>query len=90
MKYLPQRRRHRGISFYSSPLHQNFHDVSGAGATTVFSDKDHLNARYDYQLFTNQPVYDPTTNILSYADGSDIIAQNALIAERLTSSAPAC
>ena len=78
MKYLPNAGG-TGISFYSSPLHQNFHDVVGRG-DQVFSDKDHLNARYDYQLFTNQPVYDPT-DILSYADGSDIIAQNALIQE---------
>ncbi len=36
--------------------------------------------RYDWQLFTNKPVYTPT-NILSYADGSDIIAQNVLAQE---------
>ncbi len=68
-----------GISFYSSPLSQNFYDVLGR-ADQVVSDKDHLNARYDYQLFTNAPVYNPS-DILSYADGSDIVAQNAMIQE---------
>jgi hypothetical protein len=59
-----------GIVFYSSPLHQNFHDVLGR-ADQIISAKDHLSARYNYQLFTNAPVY-TATNILSYADGSDI------------------
>jgi hypothetical protein len=68
-----------GQVFYSSPLHQNFHDVIGR-ADHVFSDKDHLNVRYNYQLFTNRPVYD-ASNILSYADGSDIVAQNVALQE---------
>jgi hypothetical protein len=68
-----------GIVFYSSPLHQNFQDVMGR-ADHIFSEKDHLSSRYDYQVFTNKPVYTPT-NILSYADGSDIVAQNAAIEE---------
>jgi hypothetical protein len=68
-----------GIVFYSSPLSQNFHDVLGR-ADQVISEKAHISGRYDYQLFTNQPVYDPK-NILSYADGSDIVAQNAMIQE---------
>jgi hypothetical protein len=68
-----------GIVFYSSPLHQNFHDVLGR-ADQIISAKDHLSARYNYQLFTNAPVY-TATNILSYADGSDIVAQNAMIQE---------
>ncbi len=68
-----------GIVFYTSPLHQNFHDVIGR-ADQVISTKDHLGARYNYQLFTNAPVYNPS-NILSYADGSDIVAQNVMVQE---------
>jgi len=78
MKFLPNAGG-TGIVFYSSPLHQDFKDVMGRG-DYVFSDKDHLNAHYDYQLFTNQPVFN-AANILSYADGSDIVAQNAMIQE---------
>jgi hypothetical protein len=78
MKFLPSVGG-TGISFYSSPLHQNFTDVMGR-ADQVISTKDHLSARYDYQLFTNQPVYNPA-NILSYADGSDIVAQNVMLQE---------
>jgi len=79
MKYLPTSDAASGIVFYSSPVHQNFNDVMGR-LDQVFSDKDHASVRYDWQLFTNQPVYTPT-NILSYADGSDIIAQNVLVQE---------
>jgi hypothetical protein len=78
LKYLPNATG-SGQVFYSSPLHQNFHDVIGR-ADHIFSDKDHLNVRYDYQLFTNQPVYS-ASNILSYADGSDIVAQNVALQE---------
>jgi len=78
MKFLPSAAG-TGIVFYSSPLHQNFHDVLGR-ADQAISEKDHLSARYDYQLFTNQPVF-TAANILSYADGSDIVAQNAMIQE---------
>ncbi|HXA64332.1 MAG TPA: carboxypeptidase regulatory-like domain-containing protein, partial [Bryobacteraceae bacterium] len=79
LKYLPTSTAASGIVFYSSPLHQNFNDVMGR-LDHVFSDKDHASLRYDWQLFTNKPVYTPT-NILSYADGSDIIAQNVLAQE---------
>ena len=79
LKYLPASTAASGIVFYSSPLHQNFNDVMGR-FDQVFSDKDHASLRYDWQLFTNKPVYTPT-NILSYADGSDIIAQNVLASE---------
>ncbi|HTS31086.1 MAG TPA: carboxypeptidase regulatory-like domain-containing protein [Bryobacteraceae bacterium] len=79
MKYLPQSTAASGIVFYSSPVHQNFHDVVGR-FDQVFSDRDHASLRYDWQLFTNQAVYSPT-NILSYADGSDIIDQNILAQE---------
>ncbi|HLX43390.1 MAG TPA: carboxypeptidase regulatory-like domain-containing protein [Bryobacteraceae bacterium] len=78
MKFLPSVGG-TGIAFYSSPLHQNFDDVVGR-LDQVFSDKDHFNAHYDYQLFTNKAVYNPA-NILSYADGSDIVAQNSMIQE---------
>ena len=76
MKYLPQSPAASGIVFYSSPSHQNFNDVMGR-LDHNFSDKDHASVRYDWQLFTNRPVY-TASNILSYADGSNIIAQNAL------------
>jgi len=79
MKYLPVATTTTGIVFYSSPVHQNFNDVMGR-LDQVFSDKDHASLRYDWQLFTNKPVYTPT-NILSYADGSDIIDQNVLVQE---------
>jgi hypothetical protein len=46
----------------------------------MISVNDHINARYNYQLFTDAPVYFPT-NILSYKDGSDIVAQNAVVQE---------
>jgi hypothetical protein len=79
IKFLPTSPAASGIVFYSSPLHQNFNDVMGR-FDHVFSEKDHVSVRYDWQLFTNKPVYDPT-NILSYADGSNIIAQNILASE---------
>ena len=68
-----------GIVFFNQPQVQNFHDVLGRGDHT-FSPKDHLSARYNYQLFTNAAVYNPS-NILAYFDGSDIVAQNAMIQE---------
>src|SRR5579862_436994 len=79
IKFLPTSAAASGIVFYGSPLHQNFNDVVGH-LDHIFSDKDHLGVRYDWQLFTNQPVFDPT-NILSYADGSNIIDQNILLSE---------
>jgi hypothetical protein len=79
LKYLPVSSASSGIVFYSSPVHQNFNDVIGR-LDQVFSDKDHASVRYDWQLFTNKPVY-TASNILSYADGSDIIAQNVLAQE---------
>jgi hypothetical protein len=60
-------------------VHQNFNDVLGRIDHELTS-KDHISARYDYQLFTNKPVY-TATNILSYADGSNIVAQNAVLQE---------
>ncbi len=68
-----------GIVFYSSPLHQNFNEWLGR-VDHVISDKDRLSVRYYIDKFTNAAVYTPT-NILSYADGSGIVAQNALIQE---------
>jgi hypothetical protein len=79
IKYLPTSTAASGIVFYSSPVHQNFNDVVGR-FDHIFSEKDHASVRYDWQLFTNKPVYTPT-NILSYADGSDIIDQNVLVQE---------
>ena len=79
IKFLPTSPAASGIVFYSSPVNQNFNDVVGH-LDQIFSDKDHASVRYDWQLFTNKPVYDPT-NILSYADGSDIIDQNILAQE---------
>jgi Carboxypeptidase regulatory-like domain len=76
MKYLPQSGAASGIVYYGSPLHQNFYDVVGK-LDHNFSASDHVSLRYDWELFTNKPVYTPT-NILSYADGSDIIDQNIL------------
>jgi len=77
LKYLPQSTAPSGIVFYSSPVRQNFNDVMGR-LDQVFSDKDHVSLRYDWQLFTNAPVY-TASNILSYADGSNIVAQNVLL-----------
>ena len=79
LKFLPPAGSSNGLTFYSSPLHQNFNDVVGR-LDQVFSDHDHASVRYDWQLFTNQAVYNPS-NILSYADGSDIIDQNVLAQE---------
>ena len=78
MKFLPQIAG-TGQVFYSSPLHQNFNEWLGRIDHSV-SEKDRLSARYYYDRFSNQPVYNPT-NILSYADGSLIRAQNALLQE---------
>jgi hypothetical protein len=76
MKYLPQSSAASGIVFYSKPLHQNFYDVVGR-LDHNFSVNDHVSLRYDWELFTNLPVYQPT-NILTYSDGSNIIDQNVL------------
>ncbi len=78
MKFLPQIGG-TGQVFYSSPLHQNFNEWLGRIDHNI-SDKDRLSARYYYDRFSNASVYTPS-NILSYADGSLIIAQNALLQE---------
>ncbi len=78
MKYMPVVGGN-GIVFYSAPVHQNFNEWLGRVDHEI-SDKDRLSVRYYIDKFTNAAVYTPT-NILSYADGSGIVAQNALIQE---------
>jgi hypothetical protein len=78
MKYLPQVTG-TGISFYSSPVHQNFNETLGR-VDHIISNADRMSVRYFYDRFTNAPVY-TATNILSYADGSRIVAQNILAQE---------
>jgi hypothetical protein len=68
-----------GIVFYSSPVHQNFNEWLGR-VDHLISDKDRVSVRYYIDEFSNKPVY-TASNILSYADGSSIVAQNALIQE---------
>lgn len=78
MKYLPSVGG-TGTVFYTTPIHQNFNEFLGRIDHTV-SDKDRLTARYYYDRFSNQPVY-TAANILSYADGSLIRTENALLQE---------
>jgi len=61
------------------PVEQNFYDVIGK-VDHAFSQDDHLSVRYDFNRFSNAPVFVPT-NILTYADGSKITNQNWLIHE---------
>ena len=75
---LPVQATSRNVTFVR-PDKQNFNEVLGK-VDHVFSQKDRLSGRYDYNYFSRAAVFVPT-NILTYADGSKIANQNYLIHE---------
>jgi Carboxypeptidase regulatory-like domain/TonB dependent receptor len=75
---LPIQPTSRTVAF-ARPDHQDFYDGIGR-VDQVFSPKDRLAVRYDFNYFSKAAVFVPT-NILTYADGSKITNQNYLIHE---------
>ena len=75
---LPIQPTNRTVAF-ARPDHQDFYDLLGR-VDQVFSQKDRLSVRYDYNYFSKAAVFVPT-NILTYADGSKITNQNYLVHE---------
>ena len=66
------------VSFLQ-PQDDNYDEVIGR-VDHSFRQSDRLAVRYDYNRFHRDPAFDPA-NFLTYADGSTIPAQNALIHE---------
>jgi hypothetical protein len=80
MKYLPLAP--NGMSsrvFWSQPLAQNFYEFMPRW-DHIFSERDHLTARYFQDLFENQAYLDPR-NYLNSAAYAKIRAQNAMVSE---------
>jgi hypothetical protein len=65
--------------FWAQPLAQNYNEYL-ARWDHMFSDKDHLTARYFQDLYENQPYLDKT-NYLNSAAYAKIRAQNAMLGE---------
>ncbi len=65
--------------FYAKPAIQGF-DEYIARVDNDLTVNDHLFGHYYYNKFTNGAVFDPN-NLLSYADGSTILYQSALLSE---------
>ena len=64
---------------YSKPQIQGF-DEYVARVDSDITSKDHIFGHYYYNKFTNAAVLDPAA-LLSYADGSNILYQSALLSE---------
>ena len=62
---------------YARPDRQNFNEALGK-VDHSFNQKDRLSARYFYNRFSRNAVFDPA-NFLLYSDGSTIVSQNTLI-----------
>jgi hypothetical protein len=67
---------------YAQPTNEKF-DEYVARVDQEIGTKDRLTARYYYNNFALDAVFDPT-NLLNYADGSDIRYQNSLLSETHT------
>ncbi len=65
--------------FWAQPQAQNYGEVL-ARWDHIFSENDHLSARYFQDLYSNQPFLDPTNYVNSVAYAK-IRAQNALVSE---------
>lgn len=79
LKYLPTISGADGTYQFFRPTRQNLIEYTARGDQKL-SSKDRLLVRYFYDSFSNSGVLD-TTNLLSYADGSNILYHNALIGE---------
>jgi hypothetical protein len=75
---LPIQPSSRSVTFVR-PDHENFNEVLGR-VDHAFSQNDRLSVRYDYNYFSKAAVFVPS-DILTYADGSQIANQNYLIHE---------
>ena len=78
LKYLPQAGGD-GRVFFSKPLSQDFYE-GVAKVDHSISLNDRISARYYGAHFSKIAIFEPT-DILSYADGSNIFSQNALVKE---------
>jgi len=78
-KYLPVVSSGSSRVFWSQPLAQNYNEFIPRW-DHVFSEKDHLSARYFQDIYYNQPYLDPA-NYLNVAAYTRIRAQNALLGE---------
>jgi hypothetical protein len=68
-----------GLILFKKPTAQDFGEYTARVDWTI-GPKDRAVVRYFLDRFHNNPVLDPT-NLLTYADGSDIQYHNALISE---------
>jgi hypothetical protein len=71
-----------GLVFYKNPLAEDFNEVIARGDQDLGA-RDHLTAHYYLNGFTNAGVLN-TLNLLTYAAGSHIQVQNALVSETHT------
>ncbi|HEU5341961.1 TonB-dependent receptor, partial [Edaphobacter sp.] len=82
LKYIPTSS-NAGTAFaYQKPTSQNLDEGVGRYDQDLGA-KDHLVARYFVDIFHNQGVLN-LANLLTYADGSDITYQNALVSDAHT------
>jgi hypothetical protein len=78
LSYLPQAGGN-GSVFFAKPISQNF-DEEVAKVDHSLSNTNRLSARYYRDKFHNLGIWNKA-NALTYTDGSDILAQNALVQE---------
>ncbi len=71
-----------GIILFKKPTAQDYGEYTGR-VDWLLTSKDHATIRYFLDRFHNAPVFD-ASNLLIYADGSDIQYHNALISETHT------
>jgi|HubBroStandDraft_6_1064221.scaffolds.fasta_scaffold16219_2 hypothetical protein len=71
-----------GLVFYKNPLAEDFNEVIARGDQDLGA-RDHLTAHYYLNGFTNAGVLN-TLNLLTYAAGSHIQVQSALVSETHT------
>jgi len=78
LKYLPSRTT-QGLVYYVVPSQYEYNEVTARFDQAIKS-KDHLTARYFYDVFDKEGVLD-LTNLLTYADMSNIAYHNAILSE---------
>ena len=81
LKYLPTPDS-TGIILFKKPTAQDYGEYTGR-VDWIIGPKDRATIRYFLDRFHNAAVFDPS-NLLTYADGSDIQYHNALISETHT------
>ncbi|MGH9326357.1 MAG: carboxypeptidase regulatory-like domain-containing protein [Terriglobia bacterium] len=79
LKYLPRASGNGQVFFTEPGIVQNYNEFIGRVDHQI-SSKDRLTGRFFYDRFSNAPFFEPS-NILTYKDGSTIIALNSMIHE---------